>query len=59
VTWSILVTEQITYDFGSSQRYGIIRAIPVRLRYNGTYDRIYDRRVSQLIRRTPRPVHRR
>jgi uncharacterized RDD family membrane protein YckC len=25
---SILVTEQITYDFGSSQRHGIIRAIP-------------------------------
>ena len=39
---SILVTEQITYDFGSSQRHGIIRAIPVRLRYNGTYDRIYE-----------------
>ena len=38
---AILVTEQITYDFGSSQRHGIIRAIPVRLTYNGSYDRIY------------------
>jgi uncharacterized membrane protein YgcG len=38
---SILVTEQIVYNFGSSQRHGIIRAIPVRLTYNGSYDRIY------------------
>jgi uncharacterized membrane protein YgcG len=38
---SILVTEQITYDFGSHQRHGIFRVIPVRLRYNGSYDRIY------------------
>ena len=38
---SILVTEQIVYNFGSDQRHGIIRAIPVRLRYNGSYDRIY------------------
>ena len=38
---SILVTEQITYDFGSDQRHGIFRVIPVRLRYNGSYDRIY------------------
>jgi Predicted membrane protein (DUF2207) N-terminal domain len=37
---SILVTEQITYDFGSDQRHGIFRVIPVRLRYNGSYDRI-------------------
>src|SRR5258708_439625 len=38
---SILVTEQIVYNFGSDQRHGIFRVIPVRLRYNGTYDRIY------------------
>jgi uncharacterized RDD family membrane protein YckC/uncharacterized membrane protein YgcG len=38
---SIVVTEQIVYDFGSDQRHGIFRVIPVRLRYNGTYDRIY------------------
>ena len=38
---SILVTEQIVYNFGSDQRHGIIRAIPVRLRYSGSYDRIY------------------
>ena len=38
---SILVTEKITYDFGNDRRHGILRVIPVRLRYNGTYDRIY------------------
>jgi hypothetical protein len=38
---SILVDEQITYDFGADQRHGIFRVIPVRFRYNGTYDRIY------------------
>ena len=38
---SILVTEQITYDFGTDRRHGIFRVIPVRVRYNGRYDRIY------------------
>jgi uncharacterized membrane protein YgcG len=38
---SILVTEQIIYNFGTDQRHGIIRVIPVRLRYDGRYDRIY------------------
>jgi uncharacterized membrane protein YgcG len=38
---SILVTEQIAYNFGDSERHGIIRAIPVRLPYNGSSDRIY------------------
>jgi uncharacterized membrane protein YgcG len=38
---SILVTEHISYDFGSDWRHGIFRVIPVRLRYNGSYDRIY------------------
>jgi uncharacterized membrane protein YgcG len=38
---SILITERIVYNFGSDQRHGIIRAIPVRLRYSGSYDRIY------------------
>src|SRR5260370_24995768 len=38
---SILVTEQITYDFGTDQRHGIFRVIPVQFRYNERYDRIY------------------
>ncbi|HEX2320113.1 MAG TPA: DUF2207 domain-containing protein [Streptosporangiaceae bacterium] len=38
---SILVTEQITYDFGTDQRHGIFQVIPIRVKYNGSYDRIY------------------
>ena len=38
---SIVVTETIDYDFGSSERHGIFRDIPTRLRYDDTYDRIY------------------
>jgi len=38
---SILVTEKITYDLGSDQRHGIFRVIPVRLRHDGSYDRLY------------------
>ena len=38
---SVLVNEQIVYDFGSDMRHGIIREIPVRSRYNGSYDRLY------------------
>jgi uncharacterized membrane protein YgcG len=38
---SILVTEKITYDFGSDWRHGIFHVIPLRFRYNGSYDRIY------------------
>jgi hypothetical protein len=38
---SILVTEKITYDLGRDWRHGIFLVIPVRLRYNGSYDRLY------------------
>ncbi len=38
---SILVTEQIVYDFGSQERHGIIRDIPVLSAYNKGYDRYY------------------
>src|SRR5260370_39689624 len=38
---AILVTEQIVYNFGSGQRHGIFRVIPVLLPYNGSSDRIY------------------
>lgn len=39
---SIVVTETIDYDFGSSERHGIFRDIPTRLRYDDTNDRIYQ-----------------
>ena len=38
---SILVTEQIVYDFGSQKRHGIIREIPVLRSYDKRYDRYY------------------
>ncbi|MGH2529362.1 MAG: DUF2207 domain-containing protein [Actinomycetota bacterium] len=39
---SIVVSETIDYDFGSSERHGIFRDVPTRLRYDDTYDRIYQ-----------------
>src|ERR1700730_17626671 len=45
---SILVEEQIVYDFGASQRHGIVRDIPVRSRYNSRYDRIESVDVQQV-----------
>jgi len=55
---SILVTERIVYNFGSDQRHGIIREIPVRLGYNGLLrsDLPGRRGVSSLTGR-PCPVH--
>jgi hypothetical protein len=38
---NVLVAEQIHYDFGSAERHGIFRDIPVRFRYDDRYDRIY------------------
>jgi hypothetical protein len=37
----ILVTETIRYDFGTNQRHGIIRRIPVRTHYDAAHDRLY------------------
>jgi uncharacterized membrane protein YgcG len=54
---SILVTEQITYDFGTDQRHGIFRVIPVRVRYNGRYDRIYPIDVRSVWSDTPNPEY--
>jgi hypothetical protein len=39
---SILVTEQIVYDFGSHKRHGITRDIPVHYAYNDRYDRYFS-----------------
>jgi hypothetical protein len=35
------VTETIAYDFGSQNRHGIIRKIPVRFRFDDSQDRVY------------------
>src|SRR6266404_1087032 len=54
---SMLVDEQITYNFGAGQRHGIFRVIPVRSRYNGTYDRIYPVDVQSVWSDTPNPEY--
>lgn len=40
-TGDIFVTEVIEYDFGSNERHGIFREIPVRFHYDERYDRVY------------------
>jgi hypothetical protein len=52
---SILVTEKITYDFGSDWRHGIFRVIPVRQRYNSSYDRMFPLAVRAI--RSPDAPH--
>jgi len=37
----LAITEVIDYDFASFDRHGIFRNIPVRLRYDDRYDRVY------------------
>lgn len=38
---ALLIDEYIVYDFGSDQRHGILRDIPVRVYYDDTHDREY------------------
>lgn len=38
---SLVVTEDIRVDFGSLQKHGIFRTIPLRYSFNGTQDRFY------------------
>jgi hypothetical protein len=38
---ALLITETIAYDFGSNERHGIFRNIPVRFSYDDSNDRIY------------------
>ncbi len=37
----LLITEVINYDFGTSERHGIFRYIPVRYTYDDRNDRVY------------------
>ena len=39
---TIAVEEDIRVDFGSLQKHGIFRTIPIQYRYNDTQDRYYD-----------------
>ena len=36
----LLVSERIAYDFGTAERHGIFRDVPVRFRYDDRYDRL-------------------
>lgn len=42
---AMLVTESIEVDFGTLQRHGIFREVPVRYAYNKEYERVYNLRV--------------
>ena len=45
---TLLVTEQIAYDFGTEERHGIFRDVPVRFRYDDRYDRVYPLQVLEV-----------
>ena len=47
-TGELEVREEITYDFGSNERHGLLRDIPVRFHYDDTYDRVYDLTVLEI-----------
>ncbi|MFB9378678.1 DUF2207 domain-containing protein [Kineococcus gynurae] len=38
---SLRVREEITYDFGSQERHGLLRTIPVTAPFDQTHDRLY------------------
>lgn len=38
---TLLIREEIAYDFGSTERHGIFRDIVTKQRYDGTHDRSY------------------
>ncbi len=52
---ALLVTEMIEYDFGSRELNGILRDIPVRLRYDDRYDRVYELEVLEVSTSTDAP----
>jgi uncharacterized membrane protein YgcG len=45
---TLLVAERIAYDFGTEQRHGILRDLPVRFRYDDRYDRVYPVQVLEV-----------
>jgi Predicted membrane protein (DUF2207) len=45
---SLVVTEQIAYDFGAEERHGIFRDVPVRFRYDDRHDRVYPLQVLEV-----------
>lgn len=45
---SLEVLEVIEYDFGTAERHGILRDIPVRFHYDDRYDRVYRLSVQDI-----------
>jgi predicted membrane protein DUF2207 len=45
---ALTISEDISVDFGSLQKHGIFRTIPIRYRYNDSHDRYYDLNVTSV-----------
>ena len=45
---ALVVSEQIAYDFGTEERHGIFRDVPVRFRYDDRHDRVYPLQVLEV-----------
>src|SRR4030088_3843049 len=45
---ALTISEDIQVDFGSQQKHGIFRTIPMRYRYDDTHDRYYDLAVTSV-----------
>src|SRR5438270_8960215 len=45
---SLSISEDIRVDFGSIEKHGIFRTIPMRYRYDDTHDRYYDLTVQSV-----------
>src|SRR4030088_716927 len=45
---ALTISEDIRVDFGSQQKHGIFRTIPLRYRYDDTHDRFYALRVMSV-----------
>ena len=45
---SLSISEDIRVDFGSLEKHGIFRTIPMRYRYDDTHDRYYDLTVQSV-----------
>ena len=52
----LLITETIVQEFGSTERHGIFRNIPNRLRYDDEFDRVYPIDLISVTRPRTRPT---
>jgi uncharacterized membrane protein YgcG len=53
---NLVITEQIAYDFGTEERHGIFRDLPVRFRYDDRHDRVYPLQVLDVSGSPATPV---